>query len=65
MGYYSLGALAPLTEPGQCKEGANSCKHWKAYAQSSYQGVFVLLTIGVVTVPLGMIALNVRAPTVL
>lgn len=33
-----------------------------------YQAVFVLLTIGVVTVwavPLGMIALNVRAPTVL
>ena len=35
MGYYSLGALAPLPKPGQCKEGPNHCKHWKAYAQSS------------------------------
>ena len=35
MGHYSLRALAPLAELGQCKEGVNSCRHWKAYAQSS------------------------------
>ena len=37
-------------------------------SQFTIQGVFVSLTIGVVTVwtvPFGMIALNVRAPTVL
>ena len=36
MGYHLLGALVPLTKSGQCKEGADLCKHWKAYAKSSY-----------------------------
>ena len=34
MRYHSLRALAPLTEPGQCKAGTNPCRQWKAHVHS-------------------------------
>ena len=41
MGYHSLGALAPLTKPGECKEAANPCQHWKACPKSLYSKGFL------------------------